>query len=620
VLGSSIRARAQGGSLAAQPVSRVASLAAGSIQGVVRDEKGAPLGGAMVSALGATSAFAVTDRGGRFELRTLSPGPYLVRAHLSGFVASRGQIIEVRPSGLTSSTIALHHAAATTADAYPVSAAGLVPAAGEIPDLGTTSPDVASASGDDHGESAWRLRHARRSILKDATDAIMADDTPNPGVFGPSDFLGHPSGSSDRMASNLFTEAPFSGQVNLLTTSSFDNPLQLFTADSFARGIAYVSVGVPVGSSGDWTMRTAVTQGDIASWIVAGSYSTHAPARNRYDVGLSYATQRYNVGSPVAVIGVTDGSRSAGALYGFDTLALSPDVSLTFGGRYARYDYLNDGLISPRVAITIAPEGEHFRISGAASRVALAPGAEEFLPPSQDGIWLPPQRTFSAVEPGRPLTAERTDHLEVIFEHDLAAGSTMSFRAFRQHVTDQLATMFGVVAPGHASGDLHYLVGGVGDVEATGWSMGFRAALAGRVHGSIEYTQTAANWAPGGEAAYVLLLAPSAVRLGSERIHDISTAIETDVPETATRVMLLYRLSNAFAQSDAQFDRPTFDTRFDLQVHQSLPFMNFSSARWEALLAVRNFFRDTALEQSVYDELLVVRPPKRIVGGLTLHF
>ena len=48
--------------------------------------------------------------------------------------------------------------------------------------------------------------------------------------------------------------------------------------------------------------------------------------------------------------------------------------------------------------------------------------------------------------------------------------------------------------------------------------------------------------------------------------------------------------------------------------------MNFSSAHWEMLLAVRNFFRDTAADQSLYDELLVVRPPKRIVGGLTLRF
>src|SRR4029078_360676 len=68
------------------PVLKVASLASGSIGGVVRDERGTPIAGAMVSALGAKTAVAVTDRGGRFELRTLSPGPYLVRAHVTGYI------------------------------------------------------------------------------------------------------------------------------------------------------------------------------------------------------------------------------------------------------------------------------------------------------------------------------------------------------------------------------------------------------------------------------------------------------------------------------------------------------------------------------------------------------
>ncbi len=57
-----------------------------------------------------------------------------------------------------------------------------------------------------------------------------------------------------------------------------------------------------------------------------------------------------------------------------------------------------------------------------------------------------------------------------------------------------------------------------------------------------------------------------------------------------------------------------------MQVHQSLPFLDFSTAKWEMLLGVRNFFRDPAIGQSVYDELLVVHPPKRIVGGLTMRF
>jgi len=131
------------------------------------------------------------------------------------------------------------------------------------------------------------------------------------------------------------------------------------------------------------------------------------------------------------------------------------------------------------------------------------------------------------------------------------------------------------------------------------------------------------------EVSYLVFFAPSAVRAVPERIHDVSASVETAVPETSTRVLVLYRVSNGFAHPGNMatrgsvapaVDHPQFDSRFDVQVRQSLPFMDFSSAKWEMLLAVRNFFRDAAADQSVYDELLVVRPPKRIVGGLTLKF
>jgi hypothetical protein len=84
-------------------------------------------------------------------------------------------------------------------------------------------------------------------------------------------------------------------------------------------------------------------------------------------------------------------------------------------------------------------------------------------------------------------------------------------------------------------------------------------------------------------------------------------------------VVVLYRLNNGFARRDS-IDGPAVDARFDVQVRQALPFMDFSSAKWEMLVAVRNFFRDSTGDQSIYDELLVVRPPKRVVGGLTLRF
>ena len=110
------------------------------------------------------------------------------------------------------------------------------------------------------------------------------------------------------------------------------------------------------------------------------------------------------------------------------------------------------------------------------------------------------------------------------------------------------------------------------------------------------------------------------LHLDRQHIHDVATSIETEVPETATRVVVLYRVSTAFARSASHSQAPTLDARFDVQVRQSLPFMDFSNAKWEMLVAVRNFFRETAADQSIYDELLVVHPPKRIVGGLTLKF
>jgi hypothetical protein len=129
---------------------------------------------------------------------------------------------------------------------------------------------------------------------------------------------------------------------------------------------------------------------------------------------------------------------------------------------------------------------------------------------------------------------------------------------------------------------------------------------------------TRAHWNGTGDEAYMVLVAPSVVRPRLDRLQNLSTAIETNVPETSTRILAVYRLINA--GSSFGTDRPAYDSRFDVQVHQSLPFMDFSTARWEMLLAVRNTFHEATVDSSVYDELLVVRPPKRVVGGLTLRF
>jgi hypothetical protein len=175
---------------------RLASLGSGSIEGIVRDERGAPVAGAMVSAIGASTAFALTDTVGRFELRTLSPGPYLVRAHLSGFAAPRGQVVEVQASTRAASAIALSRVPAS----YPVLEAGMgfsmtaaepdAETAEAVAPVDAATPGAtATSTTDDHSETAWRLRHGRRSVLKDAIVpvAVRADaaaDAERDSIFG----------------------------------------------------------------------------------------------------------------------------------------------------------------------------------------------------------------------------------------------------------------------------------------------------------------------------------------------------------------------------------------------------------------------------------------------------
>src|SRR6187397_834470 len=72
-----------------------ATISHAELSGVVRDDRSQPLTGVVVSAIGETSAFAVSDRNGRFTLRDLPSGPYLVRAHLQGYASTRDRIVQV---------------------------------------------------------------------------------------------------------------------------------------------------------------------------------------------------------------------------------------------------------------------------------------------------------------------------------------------------------------------------------------------------------------------------------------------------------------------------------------------------------------------------------------------
>lgn len=588
-----------------RPEAVTARAAIGSLSGFVSDDRGVPLRDVMVSATGATVAFALTDTAGKYTFDRLPSGGYLLRAHLSGFVTSRREFVEIRASAETVRLIQLRRASDAVGTTGETPTLSIMTAGVQLPEPSRTGPpEPDSAAGTHpHDERAWRLRHLRRSVLKEESGAVIADVAPD-------------EAAAVDAAASLFAGLPLSGELNLLTTGVFDSAAELFTGDRTPGGAAYFAIGAPAGV-GDWNVRAALTQGDVSSWIVSSSYMARGTPTHAFDVGMSYGAQQYRGVSPTGLALTSEGDRHVGALYGFDHWTVSPSVQVSYGARLSYYDYLDrNGLFSPQVAFSVKPF-ERTRVRAVVSQRLLAPGAEEFLPPPGQTVWLPPERTFAPLV-GDTFLVERVRHVEIGVERETDDNYIVGVRRFYQSVDDQFVTLFGLQNATPRSELGHYFVATAGAFDADGWGIRFESPLAQRVRGSVDYTLTRARWATSGDADAIEAWVPSA-RREFEDFHDITTAVETEIPETATRVFVLYRVNTAYARPDGEITRPGLDGRFDVQVKQALPFLPFGS-QWEVLVGLRNMFHEPLVVASVYDELLVVRPPKRLVGGVQVKF
>ena len=592
-----------------ESVTKIAAADTGLIEGKVTDEVGKPLDGAVISALGGTTAFAVSDKTGQFSLRQLPPGPYLVRVHLAGFLAARSAMVNVRPSSRSASSFMLRREGVTGAPRVTEASVAAIGAPNSTPEKGSER---------DESELGWRLRHLKRGVLRDVDTLAGVPRDDDWFITDSFEFLGRAVGTSARAAKSLFSDLSLGGQVNLLTTGAFDNPLQLLQLDR-TSSVAFFSVGAPVAGHGDWNVRAAMNQNDLSSWMLAGSYVVKAKVPHRYQFGMAYSLQRYEGGNTVALQALSDTARNVGSVFAYDEWQISRYVSISYGGNYARYDYMDGASpLSPSLGATFSPTAA-WRMRVSASRDVSAPGAEEFIPPSS-AEYLPPQRTFSPLSKSGMRMQERQNY-EFGIERVLN-GATLGVRAFEQRIDDQTVTVFGLRRDDAASLG-HYYVGSAGDATVRGVGVTFTHALAENIRGSVDYSLATANWTDRSDPVeYAVLTSwiPSVVRPTNERIHDVTTSLETEIPYSATRVVVLYKLNNAFAASDRTTTAPAFGARFDLQVNQALPFMNFRASQWEMLVGVRNLFHESLASTSVYDELLVVRPPKRIVGGLTVKF
>ena len=226
-----------------------------------------------------------------------------------------------------------------------------------------------------------------------------------------------------RRATDFLADFPLAGHIDLMTTTSFDRPQDMWTLQGeMPRGLASIALSAPVGESGRWQLRGGATQGELTSWMIAGSYSVRPDdSGHAYEAGMSFAAQRY--ADPTSTGSDLFSRRSAGELYVADTWTLGTRWRVSYGGRYARYDYLSQpGLLSPRLEVSTTPwPGHSLRITGSLSRRFRAPGAEEFQDGAH-GIWLPAGRSFSPLVSAAGFVAERIDRVGLAVEQPLMAG------------------------------------------------------------------------------------------------------------------------------------------------------------------------------------------------------
>ena len=587
----------------AAPVAVQASNAGGRIQGVVRDQAGQGIGGVAIVALGNAVAAATSERAGNFSL-ALVPGEYVLRATRDGYVSTYREVVSIHTSARLERNITMMRAA----EARPVLIASIIGQAGMAPIL------VVDSAAHAHSDTAWRLRHLPRSALRDTTPGRLRGDddrSPSADVIGRSGIAG--------AATSFFTQTDFSGQLNFITTSTVSATNWL--PDQLPRGIAYLAVGAPVAGHGDWRVRGALTAGDLSSWTLLGEYDTHASETHAFHLGVSYSTQGYaSPESAATSIAPAAQSRSVGSLYGFDRWQLNSRLAVDYGLRLDHFDYVDQTtFLSPRVGarINVLPRTA---IVSFASQRTVAPGADEFLPPSSSGIWLPAERTFSTLVAGAPMRAERVRHYEVGIEHAFGDDSTaprIGIRRFVQQTENQIATLFGF---DETAGIGHYYVGTPGDVEVDGWAVRASGTIAQRMCGMIEYSSSDAKWSHDFSTRALRRLVPSAARRNGERIHDLTTTFAAVVPDVDTRLSLAYRFGTAFSSTSAYDRVPITDGRFEVEVRQPLPFQPIRGGRVEMLFAIRNLLRDPRDIVSIYDELLTVAPPMRMMGGLQVKF
>ncbi len=585
-----------------------------ALEGSVSSESGEPLVGALVSLfgskLGSAGLIAFTDEKGRFLIAGLEPGYYTIRAYLSGFLPSRYSRIELDEAGASTAPVSMQMVSFIEKEGATLEPLQEVQEVQESPAVLPPTPPDAVDDDDRVAEFEWLLRHGKRNILNEQA-ASLPDASAEPVL----------PVLEDEVAA---LRAEPAGELGLFAFERGLNDLPISPGELDAQ-LAYARLSIPTGPASEWIVSAQVLESALSSWAARAEYISERSPGQQTSAGVAYGNHHVygdvNDSQPLLEASYAPSRRTNewfGSAYGAQRFQIGA-ANVGAGLTYHHYSYLDrSDYAAPRLDMSVAlDDASNTRIRGLFDYRVLAPGGEDL------GLLA---RMVSADMMGsaewgqRGLTAETTVRYQVSVERFMGNHSALEFRVFQEDVSDPLLKAY-LKRPVGDRGPDHYLVMNQGDLRARGVGMAVTRDF-GSVAGSVGY-----------RFGVLRALADDvgALQRGhNQSIHDLTTSVRTEIDQTRTRVLAVYRLSMhpSLAPSlvalpgvpDLSAAGADLDVRFNVQVHQLLPFMGWNGTQWELVLALRNLFYEDLEAVSLIDEISVVDSPARVMGGVKVQF
>jgi carboxypeptidase family protein/TonB-dependent receptor-like protein len=555
--------------LALAPVPVGAATPNGGVLGWVEDSRGMPVSGAVISLFrgGAGGAGLVTlsDSAGRFFLPSLPAGSYTLRALRAGHVPAPMRQVVVLPNQDATFTVSLtplSDAAARTSEAK----------------ASTAEEDAAS-------ETKWLLRHKRRSVLEARREGPAETEVDHP--------------EEARLLASFLPD--LDGTVEVMASPSV---VGMGPGDDREPGsLSVLRLKGRIAESGRWSLGGVMAERESTTWRMAGEFAIEAMEGHELRAATGYGS-RYVRAQEFAVEGLHD--RGVGTLSLEDRWQITEGVTASVGGRFSYVGFLGDtNHFDPSASLEIQ-SADQTTFRGSVYARTVAPGGDIL---TLNSLASAPAMNFAVLD--GTLRAERLTRYELAMDQQLG-GTSVGAYTFYEGVRDQLVNAFEGAEETRA---LHIF--NAGSVSTGGVGLTVGRCFGDSIRGSMSYAY-GRSWreAPLPDANDEF--AGFAHQDGN--FHDLAARVETVFQGTDTRVVAYYRLNRMMPDVEERSHTALTNRRFDVQLSQGLPFLGaFTRADWNFLLAVRNVFYETS-EGALMDEVAVINPPKRVLGGISVRF